>query len=69
MGQKKLTKLNLTTTTTNVLFYHIHRKSVASNDFCPFDVLHHRAKSCKWAFPELIFSFKGGVLAVLVLNV
>ena len=68
MGHKKLTKLNLVTT--NVLFYHIHRKSVASNDFCPFDVLHHRAKSCKWVFPELIFSFKGGdVLAVLVLNV
>ena len=67
---KKLTKLNLATII-NVLSYHIHRKSFASNDFCPFDVLHHRAKSCKWVFPELIFSFNGGggVLAVLVLNV
>ena len=27
----------------------------------PFDVLHHRAKSCKWLFPESIFSFKDGV--------
>ena len=28
----------------------------------PFDVLHHRAKSCKWLFPESILSFKDGVL-------
>ena len=27
----------------------------------PFDVLHHRAKSCKWVFPESVFSFKRGV--------
>ena len=26
-----------------------------------YEVLHHRAKSCKWLFPESIFSFKGGV--------
>ena len=27
----------------------------------PFDILVHRAKSCKWMFPESIFSFKDGV--------
>ena len=28
----------------------------------PFDVLHYRAKSCKWVFPESIFSFKHRVI-------
>ena len=28
------------------------------------DVLHHRAKSCKWVFPESVFSFKRGVTKV-----
>ena len=26
-----------------------------------YEVLHHRAKSCKWVFNKSIFSFKGGV--------